>query len=765
MNLYKILLSILSLLGLSSSSFGQYITVSENLTINQLVENILINNPCATVSNISVTGLNQAGGDSYGSFKSGTSNFPFSDGIIMSTGRVASAVGPNSSILSEGPTTWSGDTDLQNALGVTNSINATIIEFDFQPISNKISFEYIFSSEQYLSNPSPNQCNYTDGFVFLLKEANTTNPYQNLAVVPGTTIPVKVNTVRGQGTICPPANEGFFDGFNGFNHPTNFNGQTKTLIAKADVTPGTLYHIKLVVADEGNNLYDSAIFLKGGSFNIGLNLGEDRLLSTQNPVCNGKKLTLNATITGATSYNWYKNGSLLIGENNPTYEVTSAGVYKVDVILNSTCTTTDEIVIEFTQPILTNPITLLQCDDDNDGISTFNLTKTIDLIATNLSIEDYYLNQNDAEAEINKIVNPTGFLNSLTNQIVVRVKNEYGCIGYIPIALQIANNIVNSVNKEYCDTDSNQDGLTQLTIQDFDIITLEILSTLPTGYSLSYHTSIQDALLQTNAISLPFSNTIAFQQTIYARVINGADCYGIIPVNLIVNTFTPLNFEDEYVGLCAGKPQKIGVDLGFSSYIWSTSPTQNTNQISILQPGTYYVEVTNSKGCKATKTFYVTASESATIDSVFIDDFNGQSNAVLINYTGIGDYVFSLDGINFQDSNYFSNVSPGEYTIHIRDEKGCDPVTSKIIVITYPTFFTPNEDGYNDTWKIKNIDNYPNSTLEIYDRYGKLLKNLSANDSGWSGKLDNKNLPADDYWFILKLGTKREIKGHFSLKR
>lgn len=766
MKLLKILVALNLLFGFSSKSFGQYITVSENYTVTQLVEDILINSPCANVFNISVSGIGTSGNESYGYFTAGTSSFPFSEGIILSTGSAISAIGPNTSILSEGSTNWAGDNDLQNALGVTNSINATILEFDFQPVSNKISFEYLFASEQYLSNPSSNQCNYTDGFVFLLKEANTTNPYQNLAVIPGTSIPVKVNTVRGQGTICPAANEQYFDSFNGTQHPTNFNGQTKTLVAQADVTAGTLYHIKMVVADQGNNLYDSAIFLNGGSFNIGVNLGDDRLLATPNPLCDGSKLTLDGTISGATTYNWYKNGILISGENNAFYEVVSAGTYKVEVILNPSCTATDEIVIEYAPSIVTNTITLIQCDDNGDGIATFNLMKSADFLSNqNLVIEDYYLNQNDAENEINKIQNPSSFINSNTNLLVIRVRNEYNCIGYIPIQLQIASNTVNSITREYCDTFGEQDGINEFSIQDFEVISLEILNPLPSGYSLSYHTTIEDALLQINAISLPFSNTSAFQQTIYARVVNGADCYGIIPVTLIVTTFSPTNFQEDQVGICSGTPKILEVSSGFSTYTWNTIPIQNSNQITVSQEGNYTVEVTNDKGCTATKTFYVTASEKATIGSISIDDFNSQNNTVLINYTGIGDYEFSLDGFTFQDSNYFTNVVPGEYTIYVVDKKGCATAFKDILVLMYPLFFTPNGDGFNDTWKISTMEIYPNSTLEIYDRFGKLLKNISANETGWNGKLNNKELPADDYWFILTLNNKREIKGHFSLKR
>lgn len=249
---------------------AQNISVDENQTAQQLVENVLINNPCANISNVSVSGGNFASGaKSFGYFDGSGTTFPFEKGIILSTGRISDAPGPNTYISDGGAGMgWEGDPDLDQALGLSSTFNATILEFDFVPLGNKISFDYIFSSEQYLLNPSANQCNYTDGFAFLLKEAGSST-YQNLAVIPGTTTPVKVNTVRGSGTICPPANAAFFDAFNEEEHPTNFNGQTVVLTAQSDVIPGTLYHIKLVIADEGNYRYDSAIFLGGGSFNFG----------------------------------------------------------------------------------------------------------------------------------------------------------------------------------------------------------------------------------------------------------------------------------------------------------------------------------------------------------------------------------------------------------------------------------------------------------------------------------------------------------------
>jgi gliding motility-associated-like protein len=773
----RILIFSLIFIGFSSNCFSQYITVSENLTINQLVIDKLINNPCAEISNVSVRGIGGGGNESYGYFTAGTSNFPFADGIVLCTGTAISAIGPNTSILSpqnSGAISWSGDEDSRLALGVSSSLDATVLEFDFKPISNTISFEYIFSSEQYLSNPSPNQCGFTDGFVFLLREANTSNPYQNLAIVPGTTLPVTVNNVRGQGTICPPANEQYFDAFNGTQHPTNFNGQTKTLIATSNVTAGTLYHIKIVVADQGNNLFDSAIFLKGGSFNIGTNLGIDKLIANQNPLCAGEISILNASQPNAQSYKWFKNGNLILDMISalpiatPTYEVTDSGVYKVAVEISASCILTDEIVIEYVPPPTVVDTILLQCDDNSDGITTYDLTKVKNIVTGNdpqLTVVNYYTSLFEAQNNTNQIVYPREFTNTTANQIIyVRIKNQFNCVAIAKITLQITTTSVNSIVADFCDRSGIQDGITELSQIDFGTVTSQLLTGLPTGLQVTYHTTYDKALLQIDAISLSFLNTTPFQQVVYAAVVNGSDCYGIVPVTLNINTFLPTGFETEIVSICSGVAETISAPAGYSNYVWTPTNTSNSNQISVITSGIYSVEVTNNKGCKATKEFQVESSEAAIIQNIVINDFNGNSNTVLINYSGNGDYEFSLDGINFQNIPYFTDVPSAEYTIIVNDKKGCGITPAEIYVLAYPTFFTPNGDGYNDVWKIKNISTKPNSRIELFDRYGKLIGNFDT-ETGWNGKLNQQQLPADDYWFLLKLENGKQIKGHFALKR
>ena len=649
---------------------AQYISVDENYTAQDLVEDVLINSPCANVFNISVSGGNFASGEkSYGFFEATGTGFPFENGIILSTGKINNAPGPNSYLSDDGGSMgWDGDIDLNQALGLSNSFNATILEFDFIPLGNNISFDYIFSSEQYLTNPTSNQCNFTDGFVFLLKEASATT-YDNLAVIPGTSTPVKVNTVRGPGTICPPANAAYFDAFNDTNHPTNYNGQTVVLTAQANVIPGTTYHIKLVIADEGNYRYDSAIFLGGGSFNFGINIGDDRLIATGNPLCPSETLVVDATQTGATGYQWFQNNIALVGETNATYIVSSEGEYSVEINYGGSCQTTGKIKIEYATDLIINE-------------NTFTL----------------------------------------------------------------------------CDADDNQNGIT-----DFDLaaITSDLFTNLPSNYTISFFESTSS----TSALPTIYTNTTAYNQTIFARIMNIQGCYSDYPVGLVVNTFSTI-ITDEEVGLCENNPITLNAGAGFSSYTWNTNPVETTQSITVDTAGTYIVTLTNANNCSKTKTFTVTASGIATINDIIINDFS-DNNTITVDYSGLGVYEFSLDGTNYQTSPIFSNLNEGEYTVFVKDTKCCGRVFKSFYILDYPKYFTPNGDGTNDFWFIKNLNkrNLQNSTIEIFDRYGKFIIQINSRNLVWDGTLNGYALPSSDYWFTIQLTDGKTIKGHFTLKR
>lgn len=746
-------------------SQAQYIFIDDTQTAQQLIQNTLINSSCASVSNFMVSGGNFGNNDqSFGFFDGIVAGFPFSNGVILSTCRTKAAPGPNNSVLSEDAPNWAGDTDLEQALGISNTSNATILEFDFVPLVNQISFDYIFASEEYHGTAT---CRYSDGFAFLLKKANTTDVYQNLALVPNTAIPVKVTTVHPDiPGACGPENASFFGSFNAVNSPTNFNGQTVVMTAKGIVEPGITYHIKLVIADEQNPEYDSAIFLGGGSFKAGANLGNDKLIVSKNPVCNNEKYILNATQPGINTYKWYKNGLLISGISTATLNVFDAGLYRSEIALGgSSCVAKSEVKIEFTPAFVTTPIALISCDDDNDGKTFFNLKKTENQILaqdSNVVGVTFFENKTD----INAILNPNNFNTIAPKTVFAKVKNEYNCESFVPINLSISSQNITIQNPIIiCDEDAVQDGFFKFDLNPTSMITDQILQNLPSGLKVNYYASSLAALLETNPLNNIFNNTIPYQQTIWAKILNGSDCFGIVPITLIINTFSPSNFGDETLYLCENSTRKLEVAQGFSSYLWDDSTHSLANFITINTASNFSVSVTDQNGCKATKKFVIKKSSQAIIKNVAVQDFKGLSNTVLIDYIGFGDYEFSLDGIHFQNSPLFTGVKEGIYKIIIKDKNGCEPTTENILVLDYPRFFSPNNDGLNDVWRIPFLELMPTAKVSIFDRFGKMLYNTSANGDGWNGKFNNVMLPSDDYWFLIELSDTRKVQGHFSLIR
>ena len=149
-----------------------------------------------------------------------------------------------------------------------------------------------------------------------------------------------------------------------------------------------------------------------------------------------------------------------------------------------------------------------------------------------------------------------------------------------------------------------------------------------------------------------------------------------------------------------------------------------------------------------------------------INDLVANNSITVIPYNE--DYVYSLNGITYQTSNYFDNLSEGEYFVYVKDKNDtCQPITETTFLLAYPKFFSPNGDGYNDKWKIK-FSNYQELlNVEIYDRYGQLITFFEKDSPGWDGTLNGKALPATDYWFkLIRVADKKTIsRGHFTLVR
>jgi gliding motility-associated-like protein len=140
-----------------------------------------------------------------------------------------------------------------------------------------------------------------------------------------------------------------------------------------------------------------------------------------------------------------------------------------------------------------------------------------------------------------------------------------------------------------------------------------------------------------------------------------------------------------------------------------------------------------------------------------------------VNPLGTGNLIYSLDGGAWQESNIFTGVQGGTHEVMVEDTEGCTNLTIDVLVIDYPKYFTPNGDGIHDTWNIVGLDQ-PDAKIYIYDRYGKLLKQITptATSQGWDGTYIGSVLPSTDYWFTIDYkenDQQKQFKAHFSLKR
>ena len=220
--------------------------------------------------------------------------------------------------------------------------------------------------------------------------------------------------------------------------------------------------------------------------------------------------------------------------------------------------------------------------------------------------------------------------------------------------------------------------------------------------------------------------------------------------------------------ICEGSSITITAGNGYNSYLWSTNET--TPSIVVSQPGSYSVTVTENHGtlvCTTSKDFTVVQSNIGSISEIISSDWTDTENTitVLLSGSSTGDYEYSLDGIHYQESNVFNGLQSGLYTVYINDRNGCGEVKETVFLLMYPKFFTPNGDGYNDFWKIQFSENEPHLRVQIFDRYGKFIKELGSNTQGWDGTYLGKMLPSTDYWFTVTRENAKVYKGHFSLKR
>ncbi|MEZ4786543.1 MAG: T9SS type B sorting domain-containing protein [Flavobacterium haoranii] len=463
-----------------------------------------------------------------------------------------------------------------------------------------------------------------------------------------------------------------------------------------------------------------------------------------------------------------------------------------------------DLIVNTLPTLLNTTITLRQCDDDTDTLADFILSEANDLITSDSNVNfSYHLSYTGAVNNNAIITNSNQHHAANGSSVWVRVENQFGCYRVAQINLVVSTTQFPAsfvpLDYEQCDiyrdaSDPANDGYDYFDINTF--YTNTIVSAFPvsqqTYLTVSYYESYIDAeLIQNPILNITnYRNITAGGNSIWARVDSqlntDSGCKGIQELKLIVNPLPDTDLGVNFV-LCldpiTGQGSQI-VDAtpqtsGNYSYVWTSDivgldlSTITTSQYNIEQAGTYTVTVTNTNtGCEFTDEIITTFSSgpASFTAEVITPQFSSGTTTIIGDATGgYGVYEYSLDLVNWQLSPTFTGLPNGTYTIYVRDIQNCGSLSvTNLVAITYPNFFTPNGDGYNDKWNISGLPLNFNGKISIFDRYGKLIKEIYSDGNGWDGTYGGKLMPSTDYWFILEYtqdNVKKEFKSHFSLKR
>ena len=299
----------------------------------------------------------------------------------------------------------------------------------------------------------------------------------------------------------------------------------------------------------------------------------------------------------------------------------------------------------------------------------------------------------------------------------------------------------------------------------------------PNEVVITYHNSVADAMAGNNPLPSQYPVNIG-AETIYVRAssVQNPNCFDASEqFSLTVVATAVLDFPDEVYICEASNGIIIGETNPDSLFAYSWDTGETTANIMVNQAGTYTLTATNSLSgqidCISTRTVTLIVSETPEITEVLVDGLQ-QNNRVELITNISGNFEYQIDNQAFQTSNVFNNVAPGNHTVTVNDLDGCGMDTESIVVVGFPKFFTPNGDGANDFWHIIGVSTLTNPVVHVFDRYGKLIKQLNANSLGWDGTYNGSALPSSDYWFKLSYtdtaGQTVEAKfinNHFSLRR
>ena len=305
--------------------------------------------------------------------------------------------------------------------------------------------------------------------------------------------------------------------------------------------------------------------------------------------------------------------------------------------------------------------------------------------------------------------------------------------------------------------------------------TTPIFSTTPTSYCLNDVVVLPTT--STNSITGTWSPSLVDTSTMGTKIYTFIPDPILFPCALKTNSLSisigPIEPDFTGFSICSGDPTSSLSNVSTNGITGIWSPTDIVDS-SVLGIGTFPFTFIPDLGQSCTpsnKTINVTVNPSSVILSLnwTVTEAFSKNQIVTVTDPLGSNYLYQMDFGPFQTSPVFENVASGLHSISVKHVNGCSEFTeNNVLIIGYPKFFTPNGDGYNDTWNIPGLKDQLNSRIHIFDRYGKLLKDISPNDPGWDGTYIGQPMPADDYWFnveYIENAVLKKFKSHFSLKR
>jgi len=738
----KLIGLILSFIFLSIEVLSQ-LTVTTGIPAATLVQNTLVGGG-VTVSNVSYNGHANA----IGRFQTGANptNLGLTEGIILSTGIVngAPAIGSPVGGFASTSNNLPGDALLNTLIPSYSTNDATILEFDFIPLSDTIRFRYVFGSEEY---PEWVGSSFNDVFGFFVSGPNPSGgnyTNYNIARIPNTTIPVSINSVNQNSNT-----QYFVHNQNLSGQTIVFDGFTTVLTAWLVVTPCQNYHIKIAIADAGDWSYDSAVFLEANSFGTsGITIETDYSIPAIGNFavegCNNAILTFCLPQVSPNNYNIpiQVSGSASNGVDYtqiPSSLIIPAGTLCIDfvieafvdniiegietinlVIQTDLCSALDTLVIEihdyFEPEVVMSPDTTI-CIGDSIMISSSGTS----------GVAPYqYLWDNDPLASNSQIVTP-----QITTLYTVTITDMCSKTASADIEISVATtDVFAGVDQTICSGES---------------------ATLSASGGLTYIWSTGDSTATISVTPL--------QTSTYSVTATGV-CIPVDSVDVIISPSPEMEISQP-PAVCAGENVQITIS-GAESYIWSANPvdgtlgTQNTSEVINVRPNvttTYSVTGSNQFGCTGALDVIAEIYPSPEADFIFEPNV-ASSFEPLVSFMDISTGFPDTWYWDFGDMNYSIMQHPlhqysdsgGVYpvTLIVANVFGClDSVTKNVYirpdyVIYVPNAFSPNNDGINEEIMVFSVG-LSESDFEwiIYDRWGKAVYYSRDIHQAWDGKYNN----------------------------